>query len=151
MEACAGTFQVASTRGDGYVQSRTRHSIMMMRIRGSGAKPHRAQGRSLWLKFRGRRPLPWQIGHAGGAPEAKLFHSQRYVRSPGPPSLTLPLYDNDDDDDDDTLTYYKCGPIPNVMVALPNIGGALCSTPQSLADAHYYTCRAVTLPRRGSR
>jgi len=27
--------------------------------------------------------------------------------------------------------------IPNVMVALPNIGGTLCSTPQSLADAHY--------------
>jgi len=25
----------------------------------------------------------------------------------------------------------------NVMVALQNIGGALCSTPQSLADAHY--------------
>ena len=24
-----------------------------------------------------------------------------------------------------------------LMVALPNIGGALCSTPQSLADAHY--------------
>jgi len=23
------------------------------------------------------------------------------------------------------------------MVALPNIGGALCSMPQSLADAHY--------------
>jgi len=29
--------------------------------------------------------------------------------------------------------------MPNVMVALPNIGGALCSTPQSLADAHYFT------------
>jgi len=28
--------------------------------------------------------------------------------------------------------------MPNVMVALPNIGGALWSTPQSLADAHYY-------------
>ena len=28
-------------------------------------------------------------------------------------------------------------PMPNVMVALPNTGGALCSTPQSLADAHY--------------
>jgi len=27
--------------------------------------------------------------------------------------------------------------MPNVMVALPNIGGALCSTPQSVADAHY--------------
>jgi len=32
--------------------------------------------------------------------------------------------------------------MPNVMVALPNIGGALCSTLQSMADAH---CRAVTL------
>jgi len=27
--------------------------------------------------------------------------------------------------------------MPNVMVTLPNIGGALCSTPQSLADTHY--------------
>jgi len=27
--------------------------------------------------------------------------------------------------------------MPNLMVALPNIGGALCSTPQSLADAYY--------------
>jgi len=25
--------------------------------------------------------------------------------------------------------------MPNVMATLPNIGGALCSTPQSLADA----------------
>jgi len=31
----------------------------------------------------------------------------------------------------------ECGPMPNLMVALPNLGGALCSTPQSLADAHY--------------
>ena len=28
--------------------------------------------------------------------------------------------------------------MPDVMVALPNIGGALYSTPQSLPDAHYY-------------
>jgi len=27
--------------------------------------------------------------------------------------------------------------MPNVMAAMPNIGGALCSNPQSLADAHY--------------
>jgi len=27
----------------------------------------------------------------------------------------------------------------NMMAALPNIGSALCSTPQSLADAHYYS------------
>ena len=41
----------------------------------------------------------------------------------------------------------ECGPMPNVMAALPNIGGAVL-TPQSLADAHYWNaCRAVTLPR----
>jgi len=28
--------------------------------------------------------------------------------------------------------------MPNVMAALTNVGGVLCSTPQSLADAHYY-------------
>jgi len=27
--------------------------------------------------------------------------------------------------------------MPNVMAALPNIAGALCSTPQGLADVHY--------------
>jgi len=32
----------------------------------------------------------------------------------------------------------NCGPMPNVMAALPNIGGAVCSTPQSLADAQYW-------------
>jgi len=35
-----------------------------------------------------------------------------------------------------TFNKLECGPMPNVMVALPNIGGALCSTPQSLADTH---------------
>jgi len=29
--------------------------------------------------------------------------------------------------------------MPNVMVTLSNIGGALCSMPQSLADADYLT------------
>jgi len=29
--------------------------------------------------------------------------------------------------------------MPNVMVALPNIGGALCSMPQRLADAHCWS------------
>jgi len=31
----------------------------------------------------------------------------------------------------------ECGPMPNVMAALLNVGGALCSTPQTLADDHY--------------
>jgi len=31
----------------------------------------------------------------------------------------------------------RCGPMPNVMAALPNIGGALCSTSQSSAAAYY--------------
>jgi len=38
----------------------------------------------------------------------------------------------------------------NVMVALPNIGRALSSTPQSFADAQT-ECRAVTLPRRETK
>jgi len=42
----------------------------------------------------------------------------------------------------------QCAPMHNVMAALSNIGGSVCSTPQSLTDAHYYReCRAVTLRR----
>ena len=37
------------------------------------------------------------------------------------------------------ITQLECGQMPNVMDALPNTGGALCSTPQSLADAHYWS------------
>ena len=33
--------------------------------------------------------------------------------------------------------------MPNVMVALPNIGGALCPTPQSLADAQMPSSNAA--------
>jgi len=36
-----------------------------------------------------------------------------------------------------SISKLECGPMPNVMAALPNVGGALCSMPQSLADAHY--------------
>ena len=36
-------------------------------------------------------------------------------------------------------TQLECGPMPNVMATLPNIGGALCSTPQSLTDAQYWS------------
>ena len=45
----------------------------------------------------------------------------------------------------DTKTVLKlgCGPMPNVMVALLNIGGAHCSMPQSLVDAHYQSTVAV--------
>ena len=38
----------------------------------------------------------------------------------------------------------KRRPMPNVTVALTNIGGALCLTPTT-------RCRAVTLPRRETR
>ena len=37
----------------------------------------------------------------------------------------------------DLIITLECGPMPNVMAALPNIIGALCSTMQTLADAHY--------------
>ena len=36
-----------------------------------------------------------------------------------------------------TFIVLECGPMPNVMAALPNVGGALCSTSHTLADAHY--------------
>jgi len=36
-----------------------------------------------------------------------------------------------------SIDILECGPMPNLMVALPKLAGALCSTPQSLADAHY--------------
>ena len=50
-------------------------------------------------------------------------------------------------------TNYKCGPMLNVMAALPNIGGALCSVPQRLADGgrRLLEYRAVTLPRPETR
>jgi len=35
------------------------------------------------------------------------------------------------------LETLECEPMPTVMAALPNVGGALCSTPQSLTDALY--------------
>jgi len=39
----------------------------------------------------------------------------------------------------DVYIKLECGPMANVMVALPNTGGARCSTLQSLAGAHYLT------------
>ena len=33
-------------------------------------------------------------------------------------------------------TRLECGLMPNAMAALPNTGGALCSRPQSLANAY---------------
>jgi len=39
--------------------------------------------------------------------------------------------------------------MPNVMAALPNTGAALCSTPQSLADARYLTAvQSVPVQRK---
>ena len=47
----------------------------------------------------------------------------------------------------------ECGPMSNVMVALPNIGGALCSTSQSTADAHSYLtpCSNAAKTRKPSK
>ena len=41
--------------------------------------------------------------------------------------------------------------MPNVMAALPNIGGALCSTLHKFGWRPLLECRAVTLPRRETR
>jgi len=50
-----------------------------------------------------------------------------------------------------SLGKLECEPMPNVMAALQNIGGAQCSTPQSLADAHYWSAVPVTVRRRETR
>jgi len=42
-------------------------------------------------------------------------------------------------------TQLEYGPMPNVIAALPNIGGALCSTPQ-FGWRPLLECRAVTKP-----
>jgi len=52
----------------------------------------------------------------------------------GPHSSFISFYDGTTSEIKKIL---ECGPMPNVMAALPNIAGALCSTTQSLADAHY--------------
>jgi len=44
----------------------------------------------------------------------------------------------------------ECGPMPNLMVALPNIGGAFCST-RKVWLTPTTRCRAITLPRRKPR
>jgi len=49
-----------------------------------------------------------------------------------------------------TINKLECGPMPNVMAALPNIDGTLCSTPQ-VGWCPLLQCRAVTLPRRQTR
>jgi len=47
------------------------------------------------------------------------------------------LYKNEGGTESKQEFRLECGPMPNVMVALPTVGSPLCSTPQSLADAHY--------------
>jgi len=65
-----------------------------------------------------------------------LLHKQSYV--------DLKVRDKFSIEDIGNFRYFcstygklECGPMPNVMAVLPNIGGALCSTLQSLADTHY--------------
>ena len=48
------------------------------------------------------------------------------------------------------LTQLEYGPMPNVMAALPNIGGTLCATKQ-FGWRPLLECCAVTLPRRKTR
>jgi len=41
----------------------------------------------------------------------------------------------------------ECGPMSNVMAALPNIGGALCSTPHWLMPTTTVPCSNVEISR----
>jgi len=59
-----------------------------------------------------------QTVHTALSPEELILHTKTYY-------LTRHVY-----------VQLECGPMPNVMAALPNTSGALCSTPQNLTDAH---------------
>ena len=45
-----------------------------------------------------------------------------------------------------TIKELECGPMSSLMAALSNIGGALCSTLQSLTNADYYTVSQKRVP-----
>ena len=81
-----------------------------------------------WLLVNIVRPSQHKIGHSGDVPQANLL--AWYVKTKIEHNKsTHPTINRN--------VQQECGPMPNLMVALPNIGGALCSMPQSLADAHY--------------
>jgi len=77
------------------------------------------------------RPTRHKINHFGHAPQDNLL--AWYGKTKRNTTKTL-IYQSKEMYN---KTKLECGPMPNLMVALPNIGGALCSMPQSLADAHY--------------
>jgi len=64
-----------------------------------------------------------------GVSQTAALNRGRYLYSAGRPSRWALAHTSS--------LILECGPMPNVMAALPNIGGALCSTPQSLSGAHY--------------
>jgi len=84
-------------------------------------------------------------------PRAAHYRPTFKIRTKATPCVEVPLRLGEEKEEERSRMKLECGPMPNVMVALPNTGGALCSTSQSLADAHNYRCRAVTLPRRETR
>ena len=81
------------------------------------------QGRSVSFRLEGTR-LKTRI-YGRNSAHVTIYHQ--------PASISVYLKDNRHE----TVQKLECGPMPNVMAALPNTGGALYSTPQSLADAHY--------------
>jgi len=86
-----------------------------------------------WLLVKVLCPTRHKIGYSGDVPQANRSAWHGKNKTQHNKSTHSPMIR--------TTTQNKhkleSGPMANVMVALPNIGGALCSTTQSLADAHY--------------
>jgi len=84
-----------------------------------------------WVKVLPLRPTLHKIGHFGDIPYTNLLtwygklnltqQKQTFINQK---KCKTTQHKHD----------LECGPMPNVMA---NIGGALCSMPQNLADAHY--------------
>jgi len=76
----------------------------------------------------------WANAQCDGRPAEYRWHRVQRRKVWLPPTTTVPCSNAAKTQNPLKL---ECGQMPNVMAALPNIGGGLCSTPQSLADAHY--------------
>jgi len=63
----------------------------------------------------------------------KSYHDSLKFQTRETEDLALEATDTKQKTNHDEL---ECGPMPNVTAALPNIGGVLCRTPQSLTDVH---------------
>jgi len=93
--------------------------------------PGSAEAQVLWGGIVKRLLIAYFIGNISAKKISKSIHVRQSYSKPKVGRFWDTVYIK-------LLNYIKleCGPMPNVMDVLLNTGGALCWTPQSLANAH---------------